>query len=460
MQNANRKLVFVLGAAVLLFSLLCVRFNLFEVKAPDGNHVHNLNTGLNYTTIQEAIDAANTLDGHKISVDEGTYSEHLTVGKSISLVGENRNTTFIQGNGADVVIHVTADRVAIRGFTIRNGTIGIYIDNSNDSLIEENNVIDNNGDGVLVSYSENCSVYDNLVGNNTGRGILFTNTQDFISSGNTVYGSGVYGLNANSSINGLIEQNNVYQNYFDGVGLYDSNSCRVVANNVINNTFFGISSQNSYNASIYHNNIFNNGIQVAVASSTIQWDDGVEGNYWSNYTGVDLNYDGIGDAEHVIDASNIDHFPLMGSFNGFNTSYGYQVNIISNSSISDFGFSLINSSYAALTFNVSGETGSQGFCRLRIPKVLINSSYTTKFDGIVIAYPQVKELQPPSNETFEYLYINYTHSSHRIEIVGTTTVRETPPSILIPILIIAALIIATLLVVIAYRRKHWLKKAN
>jgi parallel beta-helix repeat protein len=453
MQNVNRKLVFVLGAAVLLFSLLCVGFNMFEVKASNGNHVRNLNTGLNYTTIQEAIDAASTLDGHKISVDEGTYSEHLTVGKSISLIGENQNTTIIQGNGTDTVIHVTANSVTIKGFMIKNGTIGIHVDRSNDSLIEENNVIDNNGDAVLISYSKNCSIYNNLAGNNTGRGILFTNTQDFISSGNTVYGSGVYGLNANSSINGLIAQNNVYQNYFDGIGLYDSNSCSVIANNVINNTFFGISCQSSYNASIYHNNIFNNGIQVAVAGLTIMWDDGVEGNYWSNYTGVDLNYDGIGDTEHVIDASNIDHFPLIGMFNDFDTSYDYQVNIVSNSSISDFGFSLVNSSYAALTFNVSGETGSQGFCRLRIPKALINSSYTVKFDGVTLDYSQVRELQP-SNETFEYFYINYTHSDHRIEIVGTTTVPEPPPaSMLVPIVIIATLIIATLLAIIIYRRK-------
>jgi parallel beta-helix repeat protein len=463
MHAMNRKLIFALGVTVLLFSLPWVRVNLVEVKASNGDHVHNLSTGLNYTTIQAAIDAASTLNGHTIFVNEGTYLEHVTIGKSISLVGENRDATVIDGNETDTAIHITVNGVTVRGFAIKNSSTGVYVDSSNDSVIAENNIVDNNGDGVFVSYSKNCSVYNNTVGNNTGRGILFTNTWSFTASNNTVYGSGVYGLNANSSMNGLITANNVYQNYFDGIGLYDSNSCRVIGNSISNNTLFGISSQNALNASIYHNNIIDNGIQVAVAYSAINWDDGVEGNYWSDYKGNDTDQNGISDSPYgIFGEGGTDNFPLMGKFNGFDTSYGYQVNIISNSSIFGFGFGLVNASYAALTFNITGEVGTQGFCRLRVPKVLINGSYTTRFDGMLITSPQVREL-PPSNKTFEYFYINYTHSDHRIEIAGTTalTEPETPPSsMLIPILIVATLIIVTLLAVIVYRRKQQLEKSK
>ena len=41
------------------------------------------------------------------------------------------------------------------------------------------------------------------------------------------------------------------------------------------------------------------------------WDDGFEGNYWSDYTGVDQNGDGIGDSQFIIDANNQDRYPLM-----------------------------------------------------------------------------------------------------------------------------------------------------
>lgn len=44
-----------------------------------------------------------------------------------------------------------------------------------------------------------------------------------------------------------------------------------------------------------------------------EWDDGKEGNYWSDYNGTDTNGDGIGDTPYIIDALNIDHYPLMQS---------------------------------------------------------------------------------------------------------------------------------------------------
>lgn len=57
--------------------------------------VHNLNTTLSYSTIQEAVDADETLTGHVIRVDSGVYNEHVSVNKSLSLVSEDRSSTVI-----------------------------------------------------------------------------------------------------------------------------------------------------------------------------------------------------------------------------------------------------------------------------------------------------------------------------------------------------------------------------
>jgi parallel beta-helix repeat protein len=263
------------------------------------------------------------------------------------------------------------------------------------------------------------------------------------------------GICVHYSSNNTIIGNNITNND-SGIWLYYSSNNNVSGNNIASNTNNGIYLLGSSNNTIYHNNFINNTQQV-YGASTNAWDDGYPsgGNYWSSYTGVDSDHDGIGDGWYEIDADNIDHYPLMGMFSSFNTSYGYAVDFVSNSSISNFSFNLspieVYPPEAILTFNLSGETGTEGFLRVCISKVLINGSYVIKFDDEIITnttWPQVREL-PCSNETYEYLYINYTHSEHTIIITGTTIIPEFPSFLILPVFMIA-----TLLAVIVYKRKH------
>ncbi|MEM3696632.1 MAG: NosD domain-containing protein [Candidatus Bathyarchaeia archaeon] len=425
-----------------------------EIKAESGNLVRNVNTGKDYTTIQAAIDDPQTLNGHTLYVKNGIYYENVIINKSLSLIGENKSNTIIQGNGGGTVVFIVVNNVTLRGFTVMNGSNGAFVENADNCLIMDNNFTQN-VDAILVRYSANCTIRQNIIGNNTNRGLLITNSRDFTVSNNHVYGNKEYGINANASLNGVISQNNVYENYHDGIGIvFYSSNCVIAENNVSRNEWWGIYiSEFSTNNILYHNNIINNTVQASDVSSSNQWDDDLEGNYWSNYVGVDENYDGIGDTPHYImeGESYRDEHPLMGMFHCFSTSYNHQVNVISNSSISDFDFSLVNETHAALNLNVSGEINNQGFCRIRIPKILINGSYVVKFNEEIITnttYPQVRELTC-SNETYEYLYVNYTHSGHRIEIIGTTAISEFPLMVILPMFMLTTLIV----VVKVYRKK-------
>ena len=45
------------------------------------------------------------------------------------------------------------------------------------------------------------------------------------------------------------------------------------------------------------------------------WDNGKEGNYYSNYNGTDADKDGIGDTSYVINSNNQDRYPLVAFVN-------------------------------------------------------------------------------------------------------------------------------------------------
>jgi parallel beta-helix repeat protein len=80
----------------------------------------------NFSTIQDAIDHA--YNGNTIFVYNGTYNEHLTIDKQINLIGEDRETTIINGDYAyeSDIVYVTSNQVLIQGFTIQHADIYSY----------------------------------------------------------------------------------------------------------------------------------------------------------------------------------------------------------------------------------------------------------------------------------------------------------------------------------------------
>jgi len=91
----------------------------------------------NYSKIQDAID--NASDGDTVFVFNGTYVENLVVNKSINLIGEDRNITFVDGNDKSTVVNVTADYINVTDFTIQNGNKGFVVE-ANHSTISDNNI--------------------------------------------------------------------------------------------------------------------------------------------------------------------------------------------------------------------------------------------------------------------------------------------------------------------------------
>ena len=129
----------------------------------------------NYTSIQDAINDAS--DGDTIFVYNGTYRENVVIDKSITLLGEDRNATIIDGEREDNVVNITAPSVIVSNFTITNSSsyyisAGIKICNSN-CVISNCNIFYNLDYGIwIISSSNNVVVNCNISYNKLEGGVL------------------------------------------------------------------------------------------------------------------------------------------------------------------------------------------------------------------------------------------------------------------------------------------------
>jgi hypothetical protein len=128
----------------------------------------------------------------------------------------------------------------------------------------------------------------------------------------------------------------------------------------------------------------------------------------------------------------------------------YPIPIFTNSTVTSFDF---NAGAKAITFNVTGQTGTLGFCNVTIPRNLLNatalSDWVIMFDGNRLTSGEFNITQ---NDDYVFVYLNYSHSEHEISIVGTIVpIAEFQPDILPLVLAISTLIAA--IITFKQRRK-------
>ena len=381
--------------------------------------VHNIDSGLDYATIQEAINATQTVDGNTVTVDAGTYYEHVAVNKRLKLVGASRDLTIVDGNGTGSVISVGVGGSRISGFTVQNGLWGVNLDHIQNASVDNSTVLScssSGGRGIFVWGSSDCSIASNTVVSNNEAGIELWQSSGILIVNNELESNmhGIYLLV--DSIGNVIEGNIVKNNPQGIVASFYCNNNTITGNNVSGSSLGGIVMGGAYNNSIYHNNLFGNSVQAwAYGGSVNLWDSGAEGNFWSDYAGTDLNEDGIGDASRIIDAPNQDGFPLMAPFSSFGVMFGEQIctiNTICNSTISGFAF---DQAEREINFNVSAPDGTIGFCRILFPKALINAPYSVSVDYLP---PRTLKELPASDSTCVALYFTYLHSTRYVQIVS------------------------------------------
>jgi Ca2+-binding RTX toxin-like protein len=116
-----------------------------------------------FTTIQEAIDAA--ADGYRILVGAGSYTENLTVNKSLTIRGANTGIAASDPRGTESVltgsIHILDEGVLIDGMKIAEGSTisgelaGVYVQANNatveNTVFHRSGTVDSDGSRGLIT---------------------------------------------------------------------------------------------------------------------------------------------------------------------------------------------------------------------------------------------------------------------------------------------------------------------
>ena len=235
----------------------------------DGNTLYVGGSGPNnYTRIQDAIDNASDGDTVFVYDDSSPYYEHLLIETSINLIGENKETTVIDGDMiGTAIIYVNANYVNIYGFTIQN------------SGISKQNYY-----GMRLFNSEYCVIFGNIFQNNDICIMLWHECNHNIISNNTIKNSDTGLYLAGSSYN-TITYNKICYNrrgirvagvgYPEPVSMHNSIQLNTISDNNI-----GIRLHNNANSIISKNNIINNSIDVFFTLATAE--DNWSENYWNN----------------------------------------------------------------------------------------------------------------------------------------------------------------------------------
>lgn len=276
-------------------SLACSGYNTLKNNSMIGN-TYNFRVDGNYLSdFIVDIDISNIVDGkpvyysinqYNLTISPSTFPNigYLAIVNSTNITVKNLNLT----NNRNGILLAYTSNCTVENVSASNNEDGIYLFHCGNSTIQGNTVIKNYRFGILLSFSTYNEIHDNLIAS-----------------------VGVW-----SSKNNLISRNRVSNKQGSGIQLEDSSRNNVIVENNVSDSRLGIELglNEPHNNSIYNNNFVNNVDQVfswiGLWLKLNMWDNGYcEGNYWGDYTGVDLNGDGIGDTN--LPHENVDGYPLI-----------------------------------------------------------------------------------------------------------------------------------------------------
>jgi parallel beta-helix repeat protein len=299
----------------------------------------------NHGIIQKLIDAAE--NGATIIIKNGTYNEVIVINKTITLIGEDKNTTIInfspdhQITTKVPIITINADNCSIENLqiTLSNKSNFQITDYHSGGCCGESYTEYTSLSAGGIAITSKYNIIKNTIITNVSEGIQLLADSESNTILNNEIKNNQIGIETLSSVHNNISHNILSNNLRYNMYLSTDSDTNKISFNNIDTAIWGISIKGSQHNTVYKNYITNNDIGISCCCDsksnyiysnifsnnffrdadeykglTNIWYDASNGtgNYWDNYTGSDENHDGIGDTPYVIpDAENQDMYPLM-----------------------------------------------------------------------------------------------------------------------------------------------------
>ena len=207
----------------------------------------------------------------------------------------------------------------IKKNTCNSNNDGIHLNSSSNNTLANNTCISNIDNGIYVHKSSFNYIFNNTCDSNFGTGILIKDSADSNQIiNNSCKSNSNRGLSLNKSKHNKIQFNNISYNS-NGLYLNFNSDSNTFINNIISsNSIAGISiMSNCSNNILYYNRIISNPTQ-ATDDGNNNWDINNEGNYWSDYAGVDDGTDGRVAGDRIGDTNlphwGCDYYPFINPF--------------------------------------------------------------------------------------------------------------------------------------------------
>lgn len=215
----------------------------------------------------------------------------------------NIRNNFIKGIAQDEMssgnaVHLWYCRnILVEENETRNHRDGIYLEFVDNSFVKNNLVVNNIRYGLHFMFSD----HDEYIGNtfrSNGAGVAVMFSKYILMKQNVFeynWGSASYGLLLKDITDSEITRNRFETNTI-GVYMEGSNRVKVFENEFIQNGWalkiYGSSMDNDF----HRNNFLNNSFELSIAGRSTS--NNFDGNFWSLYSGYDLDKNGIGDVPY------------------------------------------------------------------------------------------------------------------------------------------------------------------